>query len=303
MGHFDIESHDTALLVSLEQRDHFSEGLPSYYQHIITLYERLHLLDKDRRAGAHSYVADFANLALQALPRIPNLAADAETKFRNDLLSRLFSASIATEKLEQAYTTLSLYSNAVLRASALNTFVKTTIAKQQTSYLLSLPFTALAQEVDNILAALASKATTAQEAARYGRLLYAYRVRRDDFRGAATAVYELLQRLRASSSSQDHDGDEGGEEVLQCYLTLANLLASVGEEERWILAETPVAATAAGAAGLGRKAKRRVVTLEDVRRGYQEELDRRQVLEKGQFGFVGGVAGGRGQEDEMMVGG
>jgi len=308
MGHFDIEAHDTALLVTLEQRDHFSEGLPSYYQHIITLYERLHLLDKDRRAGAHSYVVDFANLALQALPRIPNLTINAESKLRNDLLSRLFSASIATENLEQAYTTLSRYSNPVLRASALNTFVKTTIAKHQTPYLLSLPFTTLAQDVDGILAGLASKAPTTQEAARCARLLYAYRIRRNDFRGAATAVYELLQRLlaRSSAGDGDGDGDEGGEEVLRCYLTLTNLLASVGEEERWILAETPLAAaTTAGAGagvgvGLGRKAKRRVVTLEDVRRGYQEELDRRQVLERGGFSFVGAVGGG---EDEAMVGG
>jgi len=36
------------------------------------------------------------------------------------------------------------------------------------------------------------------------------------------------------------------------------------------------------------KEKRKVVTIEDVRRGYQKELDRRSVIESGRFRFMGG---------------
>jgi len=62
------------------------------------------------------------------------------------------------------------------------------------------------------------------------------------------------------------------------------------EDKAWVLVEEKG----------GRK--RKVVRLGDVRRGYQEELDRRCVLEGGRFGILGGEEEGEGDGDEMVLG-
>jgi len=58
---------------------------------------------------------------------------------------------------------------------------------------------------------------------------------------------------------------------------LINTLACCGKDEGWILA--PVE----GQGG----PKRKIVTLEDVRREYQAELDRRSEIVQGRFAFGG----------------
>lgn len=73
----------------------------------------------------------------------------------------------------------------------------------------------------------------------------------------------------------------GGEGLLDEYLVLINVLACVGEGQAWVLA-----------AEEGAEKKRRVVTLEEVRGAYQEELERRSVLESGRFALVGGDGDG-----------
>lgn len=79
------------------------------------------------------------------------------------------------------------------------------------------------------------------------------------------------------------------------YLALINLLACAGKENGWVLSEGD-----GGALRMANHAveeKRKVVTIEDVRRAYQKELDTRSVIESGRFGF--GVGGGEREEDEM----
>ncbi len=66
------------------------------------------------------------------------------------------------------------------------------------------------------------------------------------------------------------------------YLALINLLACVQPEQAWILAKG--SRKEEGQQGK----KRKVVTLEDVRRGYQKELDRVAMIEGNMFSFGGG---------------
>ena len=76
---------------------------------------------------------------------------------------------------------------------------------------------------------------------------------------------------------------------------LINTLASVQPDQAWILAEQRVDENAI-TWGIGKAKgilKRRVVTLEDLRKEYQAELDRVSAMENGQFAFTGG--------DEMDV--
>lgn len=59
---------------------------------------------------------------------------------------------------------------------------------------------------------------------------------------------------------------------------LINTLVCCGPEDGWILAED------------GKEGKRRIVRLEDVRREYQAELDRRSEVSLGRFAFLAGGA-------------
>jgi hypothetical protein len=99
MGHFDVEYTDPDGLISVEERDFFSDGLARYYKHVLNLFEK---------SKAHSFVADFAKLGLQSLTG----QEPAETQ--TDLLSRLFSASIQTSRFDEAYSALTRYTNVSL---------------------------------------------------------------------------------------------------------------------------------------------------------------------------------------------
>ncbi len=128
--------------------------------------------------------------------------------------------------------------------------------------LLSLPFPPnLHSQIDSILSSPKSKATP--------KILAAWRLHHNDFRGAAAALLSPLQAAQAKVK-RSADGLEDD------YLAVVNLLACAGKDNGWVLS--------ADASG---KAKRRVVTIGDVRGGYQRELDRRSVIESGRFGFVG----------------
>lgn len=69
--------------------------------------------------------------------------------------------------------------------------------------------------------------------------------------------------------------------VLEGYLAVINLLSCSGDG--WVLS--------GGKDGRGSEpGKRKLVTLEDVRKKYQDELDRRSLIENGRFGFGEGEA-------------
>ena len=78
-----------------------------------------------------------------------------------------------------------------------------------------------------------------------------------------------------------------------------NLLACAGKDEGWVLSggsASKVAGDGSGGVGKPDGAKRKVLTLQDVREEYQGELDRRSVIENGKwgFGFGGDDDGGGG---------
>ncbi len=91
-------------------------------------------------------------------------------------------------------------------------------------------------------------------------------------------------------------GEDGLETpVTRQYIALINALSCVDPKQAWILSEElPRTGGGAGLNGYDKKQPaRKVVTLDDVRRSYQEELDRIAAIQNDQFTFAGG--------DEMDV--
>lgn len=91
-------------MLSPEEKDYFAEGLPRYYQHVFGLFEKIKI---------YSYVADFARLALQSLAAYHTKPED-ETALHSEFLSRLFNASLQTSRYEEAYSSLTRYTNKTL---------------------------------------------------------------------------------------------------------------------------------------------------------------------------------------------
>ena len=181
--------------------------------------------------------------------------------------------------------------------SSLQTLITALIQHSRAPLLLKFAFGPLTSEVDSILANLCSKTLNITTGIPYHQILYSFRISRNDFRGAASILYDRLQRLKSSSEKAQDPRDES---IVQCYGLLVNTLCSVGEEEAYVLAEQRVVDAGANGfgGGLGKgigKGKgrrgRRVVTLEMVRREFQEELDRVGRIERGSFAFIGGEWG------------
>ncbi|ODH40561.1 hypothetical protein ACO22_01599 [Paracoccidioides brasiliensis] len=257
----------------------FNNGLPRYFQHILSLFEK---------ARAFAHVADFARHALQALESDPR-RNDPESDYiymRTDLLSRLFHASLKTCRFDEAYSALSRYTDSALQKSALTSLITTILAASGLGTaglqkILRFPISLqpnLASHIDEVLLSLAKKQAThgrsqgqslpsatpwqgKGDIPDYQRVLQAYRIARNDIRGAAEVTYQAVQRLReardrsfystrtlkirrnayeevAPPKFQEVDDDDVESKNLRNeLLSLINLLACMDKSEAYILVE------------------------------------------------------------------
>ena len=127
------------------------------------------------------------------------------------------------------------------------------------------------------------------------KILAAWRLRQGDFRGAAAALYSQLQsqvsqhqkgRQKAGAMTKSKIGGsklstegtvKGNRGADELYLSLINLMACIESGEREAKGEWLLSSADGG--------KRRVVTIGDVRKGWQKELDRRSLVEGGRWDF------------------
>lgn len=160
------------------------------------------------------------------------------------------------------------------------------VSQSQAETLLKFPFVGLSDEVDAILLSLCQKTLNLASGPPYHQILYAFRIARNNFRGAASIMHERLQRLKTTSSKVHDPADES---LVQCYLIIINTLSSVSQEDAYILAEQRVDETGPLQWGIGKGKKllkRQIITLDTLRKEYQAELDRVAAIESGQFPFV-----------------
>jgi hypothetical protein len=160
------------------------------------------------------------------------------------------------------------------------------VGQSQVASLLRFPFVGLSNDVDNILSSLCQKTLNLASGPPYHQILYSFRISRNNFRGAASILYERLQRLKTTSSKIHDPADES---LIQCYLMIINTLSSVGTDDAYILADQKIEEGGPLQWGLGKAKKllkRQIVTLATLRKEYQAELDRVAAIESGQFPFV-----------------
>ncbi|QPC66902.1 hypothetical protein HYE67_009133 [Fusarium culmorum] len=267
LGTENLESdrHSSGLLDDTEW-NLLNHGPAKYYSHVVALFEK---------QKAYSYVIEFARLAMQFLG---NKQDAMFTK--TDMQSRLFNAAAATSQFELAHTTLVSIKDQAMKISNLRKLVDRMCATYHNIELVSMPFPGLQQEVDDILSQKTKATLDIIEDFPYHQVLYSWRIKHNNYRGAASVVLDRIHKLRSAG-----EGDEAtGEDILDTpvtrqYLLLINALSCVDSKQAWIYDETP--------AGYGQKdvVKRKVVSLADIRKQYQDELDRITAIHNNQFGF------------------
>jgi nuclear pore complex protein Nup160 len=244
-----------------------NKGFAKYYSHIVALFERYR---------AYSYVVEFAKLAIQFLG--PKAQGDLT---KTDMLSRQFNAAVATAQFQSAHTTLLSFQDSALRHSSLRKLVDKMCETFHNLELVALPFPGMQQEVDEILAHRCKQSMDMVHGFPFHQVLYSWRIRHGNYRGAASVILDRIQKLKLAG-----EGDKiTGEDILDTpvtkqYLLLINALSCVDGKQAWIYDEGVPTERNGEVTG-----KRRVVSLADIRKEYQSELDRIAAIQNNQFGF------------------
>lgn len=255
---------------------HLGQDLPTYYSHILTLFES---------SECPSWVSGFAHLALQFTPK-------TDTEQTASLLASLFRSSLSLADHDTAYTAMIQHPDPPFLLPEL---ISTMLNEKKAAKLIAFPFPPdLHPAIDTFLLqeARSSPIDSRQHSPpplRYYQILSSWRLRHNNAQGAAAALLERLHRLPETYSMATGAATVGAtngerDAVLEDYLAVINLLSCAGEG--WVLS----GGKERRGSGIMVGGKRRIVTLEDVRKKYQEELDRRSVIENGRFGFDEGDA-------------
>lgn len=292
----------SAGLLSRMDADSFYNGIARYFQHVLALFE-------SARAFAHA--ADFAHLALQALQpgqKEPTFA------FKSEILSRLFTAELKCSRFPAAFTALAQFTDHALQKSAMIALVDAILSPASSTTglvgglkligLLPIGFHPhLSRHVDQHLSGLARKQKsisghqnrlwTSDIEVDHLKVLHAFRISQKDYRSAVTV---LLDRLRLIKKSSQARNDPEATQIRHALLALINALSCVAPDEAYLLTDVEESAKTNGVIvnnygeGVDRKEnstqrKRIIITIDDLRREYQQLLDRCSRIERGDFDF------------------
>ncbi|MBE3041290.1 hypothetical protein IMZ48_01630 [Candidatus Bathyarchaeota archaeon] len=248
--------------------------MAKYYFHLVTLFDRHRI---------HSYVVEFSRLAIQFAHASPTDG----TQIRAEMRNRQFNSAVAVSNFDAAHSALLAMTDPAVQKSSLRKLVEKMCESCHATELAALPFASLSTAVGEILELKSRGSVDVGRGVPYHQILYSWRISRNDYRGASSVLLDRIHKLKAAG-----EGDRLiGEDVLDTpvtrhYLLLINALSCVDPKQAWVFSE-PQAKEG------GKKEKRKVVTLADVRTGYQEELDRIAAIQNNQFGF--------GDEDAMEI--
>ncbi|KAL9584416.1 MAG: hypothetical protein Q9203_004670 [Teloschistes exilis] len=285
--------------LSPEEAAQMGQGLPFYYTHVHQVFQ----------STSHpSYAAHFAQLALQFTNRSPPVEPS------KTLPASIFRSSLDTSDIESAYAAL-IQLPQDDQPAMIPTMLRSLLTLPTgPSRLLDLPWPPhLHGWIDKYLAnedisGTKSALKNVLRPERQCKILAAWRLRHGDFRGAAAVLYSHLQMTQKASQKSDGlprfrltaegENEMGGRALDEAYLSMINLMACDGDEQDPNDNKDGRESERSGSWLLSSKqgAKRKLVTISDVRKDWQMELDRRSAVEAGRYGF------GLGHGDEMDLG-
>lgn len=242
-----LDRHSAGLLDDTEW-NLLNSGLPNYYSHIVSLYDR---------QKAYSFVMEFSRLALQFVQQggsssNNNNSHEATGAIKTEMLSRLFAAATSISHFEEAHSALLSLDDEALQKSYLRRLVEKMCETGQSSELITLPFSGLQTKVDDMLLDKCRAARDVLAGVPYHQILYAWRISHNDYRGAAAILLDRLQKLRRAGEGDRVAGGGGGgganananagaaedaldTQVTRQYLLLINALSCVPPQEAYIL--------------------------------------------------------------------
>ena len=189
----------------------------------------------------------------------------------SSIIELAFHSSLRAVDFEAAFSALVRHSNP---PDLIPAFIEALLVEADgPKLLLDLPFPpSLHPSVDNFLDV---QANNTEEGA---KTLAAWRMQRNNFKGAAAALLPSLHRHQAHQGkfglqALGNPGVRDG--LLEKYLVIINLLACAGDDGGWLLTQKEN----------GDGPKQKIVTIEEIRAMYQKELDRRSVIENDRFEF------------------
>ncbi|KAI1180517.1 nucleoporin Nup120/160-domain-containing protein [Nemania sp. FL0916] len=256
-------------------------GMPRYYAHIVALYEK---------SRAYSYVVEFARLALQFI----NKRTEGGEVLKVEIQGRLFSGATAISRFDLAHSTLVAMKDHALQHSSLRTLIQKMCNNLHNAELVQLSFPGLQNAVDDILAQACRDTVDVITGIPFHQILYSWRIKRNDYRGAATVLFDRIRKLRRLGGGDQFTSEDDLDTVItRQYLMLINVLSCVEQKQAWITTEEIMVPTQGGNPPVSVDGKRRLITLADIRKEYQDELDRIAMIQNNQFGL--------GADDEMEI--
>lgn len=226
---------------------------------------------------AYSYVVEFARLSVQFFD-----SGSDNALVKTDILSRQFNAAVATAQFQLAHMTLISLKDDALKHSSLRKLVQRMCETNYNHELVALPFPGMQRDVDEILAQKCKSTVDVIHSFPYHQILYSWRIRHGNFRGAASILLDRIQKLRLAGEGDKIEGDDVLDTpVTRQYLLLINALSCVDTKQAWIYDEGVPNGETNGV----NTTKRKVVSLADIRKQYQDELDRIAAIQNNQFGF------------------
>ena len=306
-------------LLSPLDASYLATGLSNYYTHILTLFSAF--------PAREMYIQSFARLAL--LHTAPTNSAHLNAANQQaDLLTRLFHASLALGDYNAAYSALARYSDHALRKAGVGQLISSLVQRRALALLTEFPWSdSLAIDADQFLEDRVSKddgsggsggigsvgRISCGESVGWYKVLYAFRTRRGDLKGAAEVLVGKVaaqrkakfrkkgaKKVKIQGSEKEREEREEGDYLLALN-ALAVLGGSVGvgnvgrqgttsritngrrEGQEMVREDDRAQWVFVGGNGQGQRC---VVRLRDLKEWYAGFLDEKSVLEQGRFGIL-----------------
>lgn len=195
-----------------------------------------------------------------------------------EIHQRVFSAAISAHEWTQAYSALSGTPSSH-RQENIRSFAMGVCESSSAELFSMLPFLEIMEEFDLTLERTARNMIHMSAKPSYHKILYAHRIKRADYRGAASILYHRLQSLKNKSHVNGFNVADHLE-ITETYLCIINALRCLPADDAWFIAGaveyTPNNKRRKGneddESETERKVTRQVFHLVDIKKAYDEVM-------------------------------